>query len=243
MSRTLGRWPLRLAVFGLAGSFGGCGDEVAPPVEDCSPFCPVEPGPRTVDPRHAVLPYGRTLVTFEPGPGAGFGQEDLPDIVLGPPRGAGELGGSLDVVSLGMGGFIVLGFGDWMATDGPGADLVVFENPFFMGGDPTLPFGELAEVSVSTDAVHWRTFDCDLKPDSPGRWPGCAGWQPVLSFDPLVVDPLQPEVSGGDAFDLETVGLKTARYVRIRDLSEEAISPTAGFDLDAVGLVHAVRTP
>jgi hypothetical protein len=47
------------------------------------------------------------------------------------------------------------------------------------------------------------------------------------------------EDSGGDGFDLEVLGVERARYVRVRDRSTgEAVAPTAGFDLDAVGAVY-----
>lgn len=147
--------------------------------------------------------------------------------------------GSLDVVSLGVGGEIVLGFDAWRITDGPGADFVVFENAFLFNKDSV--FSELGEVSVSEDGQTWFTFTCAVEPVEPGLWPGCAGWSPTRAYDPLMIDPLDPELSGGDAFDLADVGIEQARYVRIRDLSVAGGSPSAGFDLDAVGLVHATR--
>src|SRR4051812_37552150 len=99
----------------------------------------------------ADLPHARSVESFEPGAGAGYNQQKLPNIVLGPPGGVVKSGGSLDVVSLGLGGAIVLGFGDQAISDGPGPDLVVFENPFWPGGDPTQVYAELGEVSVSED--------------------------------------------------------------------------------------------
>ena len=44
------------------------------------------------------------VVSFTPGECAGFGLPAMPDVVKGPPVGAGALAGSLDVVSLGIGG-------------------------------------------------------------------------------------------------------------------------------------------
>lgn len=185
---------------------------------------PTEPGP-----------FGREIVSFSPGEGAGFGQDRLPTVVLGPPMGSGSGAGSLDVLSLGAGGEIVLDLGAFY--DGPGLDLVVFENPFWVSGDPSMPFAELGEVSVSTDAASWRSFDCDMEGDGAGRYPGCAGWTPTMRFDPSM-RPLDPVVTGGDAFDLAELGLRSARYVRIRDLSRLGGAPSAGFDLDGVGVVY-----
>ncbi len=171
---------------------------------------------------------------FEPGKGAGFGAAAMPDVVLGPPRGEGELAGSLDVVSLGVGGEVVLDLGE-AVVDGPGPDLVVFENAFWVGGNPELPWKELGEVAVSPDGEEWRVFECD-----PTRYAetSCAGWRPVyLSTD----DPSaawDPAESGGDPFDLEELGVDDARYVRVRSVSSAGGAPMAGFDLDAVGAVR-----
>ena len=187
----------------------------------------------TEDERLAALPYAKNVVSYEPGEGAGHGQSKLPDIVLGPP------GASTQVLSLGSGGSIVLDFGDHAMVDGEGADFVVFENPFETPLQDDGIWEELAEVSVSQDGEDWTTFTCDPEPSNDAMWPGCAGWRPVKDYDPLQVVPLDPEATGGDAFDLADIGVERARYVRIRDLSEEPNDANAaGFDLNAVGLVH-----
>ncbi len=184
------------------------------------------------------LPYAARVVDFSPGPGAGFGQDRFPDIVLGPPSGRGTGAGSLTVLSLGVGGQIVLDFGESVIVDGAGPDFVVFENPFWAGGDPEQVFAEPGEVSVSEDGEQWFAFPCDPAGDGRGRYPGCAGWTPTERYDASDLVPLDAALSGGDSFDLAEIGLSLARYVRIRDLSTEGAAPTAGFDLDAVGAVH-----
>jgi hypothetical protein len=183
------------------------------------------------------LPYAREVVSFGPGEGAGFGMDELPDVVLGPPDGRGELSGSLDVLSLGKGGSIVLGFGELGIADVEGPDFVVFENAFWPGGDPALVFAEPGEVSVSEDGEDWRTFPCDAEGDAMGHFEGCAGVTPALEYD-TSSGSLDPETTGGDAFDLADVGVSHARFVRIVDVSLAGSEPTAGFDLDAVGIVH-----
>ena len=55
-------------------------------------------------------PFATKVVSFNPGAGAGFGQSKFPQVVLGGPEGGGEGFGSLDVLSLGNGGSLVLGF-------------------------------------------------------------------------------------------------------------------------------------
>lgn len=162
-----------------------------------------------------------------------FGEEDFPANVLGAPRGGGKLSGSLDVVSLGDGGFVVLGFGDAWIVDGPGPDFLVFENPFFIRGNEENPFAELGIVSVSEDGENWSSFPCTAESYPYGS---CAGWNPVLAHvDDPDVDPFDPEQAGGDAFDLAELGLSRARYVKIQDKPGDG----AVFDLDAVSIVHA----
>ena len=171
--------------------------------------------------------FATEVVTSTLGTGGGFGENQMPDVVLGPPKGTGTLSGSTDTYSLGKGGEIVVGFGEHPIVDGPGADLVVFENAFYAGGDPEFVYAELGEVSVSADGTTWTTFPCDPTPDAP-PWPGCAGWTPVDKTG-----------SGGEAFDLAAIGVSEARFVKIRDVGGKGSSVTAGFDLDAVGAVYA----
>jgi hypothetical protein len=184
-------------------------------------------------------PYAQSVESFEPGDDAGYNADKLPEIVLGPPRGKGNSAGSLDVLSLGVGGEIVLGFGDQTMIDGPGPDLIVFENPFWPSGDSSLVFAELGEVAVSEDGETWHTFTCDVTGDGNARFPGCAGFTPTLEYDATTLIPLDPERTGGDAFDLADLSIERARFVKIRDLGTlESAAPSAGFDLDAVGIVH-----
>jgi hypothetical protein len=211
---------------------------------DDSPSPPDLGGEATGGAPGAPLPgsavYATSVESFEPGEGAGFNEDALPNIVLGPPRGGGPLKGSLDVVALGSGGEIVLGFGEHAIVDGPGFDFIVFENAFWPENDPSQVFAELGEVSVSDDGVTWEAFECDAHGDGEGTFAGCAGVSPTLEYDADALVPLAPERSGGDAFDLASLGVTRARFVRVRDL--ETLSPAgnaSGFDLDAVGVIHA----
>lgn len=213
----------RSALVLAAGGAVGCG-EATDPVEEA--------------PWWEGLPYASEVVSFTPGEGAGFGDSSMPDVVLGPPQGKGISAASLDVVSLGEGGEIVLGFGDLEIVDGPGDDFVVFENAFYANGDPEQIFAELAEVAVSEDGETWVSFTCEFTPDDAPPYTGCAGWSPTLEYDALAHSTLSLEVTGGDGFDLAEVGLSRARYVRIRDLWGVGATPSQGFDLDAVGLIH-----
>lgn len=179
-------------------------------------------------------PYATRVVSFEPGDGAGFGADQLPDVVLGPPVGAGDMRGSTDVVSLGRGGRICVAFDDVTIVDGAGPDFIVFENPFYAAGTSVL-WAELGEVSVSDDGLTYRTFPCVTQGPP---YAGCAGWNPVYSH-PGGIAPDDVLHAGGDGFDLASVGLSRARYVCIHDLATHGLAPpTTGFDLDAVVAVH-----
>ncbi|NVB37342.1 cell surface protein [Pseudenhygromyxa sp. WMMC2535] len=190
------------------------------------------------DPDPASDPYADAVFELAAAPMASFGHDRLPEIVLGPP------GGNLDVASLGCEGEIILAFDEPGILDGPGADLIVFENPF------DLSFPEPGEVAVSEDGETWHEFPCD-----PVTTTGCAGVTPTAALPDSGIDPLDPELAGGDAFDLAALAQAPAQvfYVRIRDRSREyweALGETpycdpgqqgaGGFDLDAVAAVHGL---
>jgi len=183
-----------------------------------------------------------TVVSYTPGTCAGFGQSSMPGIVMGPPVGGGALTGSTDVVSLGGGGEIVVSFAPNAIVDGPGPDLLVFENPFEIGGDPSNLYAEPGEVSVSDDGVTWKTFPCTATAFPYGA---CGGWHVVNSTPDNGISPLDAEAAGGDAYDLADVGLTHARFVRVVDKTHEdcpasgAKPVTNGFDLDAMAILHA----
>jgi hypothetical protein len=176
------------------------------------------------------------VTAHEFGSGQDVGQNLFPGPVLGAPKGGGCCKGSLDVVSLGNGGTVTLEFGDTQIVDGDGPDFIVFENAFYAGGDTEKPFAELGTVAVSEDGQTWTEFPCTAIAAPYGS---CAGWRPVFANpDENAIDPLEPTVAGGDAFDLADIGVASARYVRVTD--REDLEGAAGvFDLDAVGVVHA----
>ena len=126
-------------------------------------------------------------------------------------------------MSLGDGGSVTLGFGASAIVDGPGPDFIVFENAFQVSGDPGSVFAELATVEVSDDGQTWFTFPCTASAPPYGS---CAGWHPVYANpDENAIDPLDPAVAGGDAFDLADAGLGIARFVRIRDVGTDDAAP------------------
>ena len=239
MRRSPRRWARKLAL--AVAALVGCGDagsdlsDGGAPSDAASPCAWSDVATRT-DGRVVGGPFATRVVSFTPGEGATFGHSALPDIVLGPPQGAGDLRGGTDVVSLGRGGEIVLAF-DRDIIDGPGDDFVVFENAFTVPGAEERFWEELGEVSVSVDGTTWVSFTCAAQGARPH--PGCAGWTPVYAGPASGLCALDPRVSGGDLFDLATVKVPRARFVRVRDLATQGImAPATGFDLDAVGVIH-----
>jgi hypothetical protein len=178
---------------------------------------------------------------FIPGTGqnAGQGPEYFPHNVLGLPDTAARPSVPSvmpeHILSLGIGGEIVLRFDRTVITDGPGPDFTVFENAFYYTiGERERIYAEPGEVSVSCDGVNFVAFPFDTL-----TLEGCAGMTPTRGDR----DPSDPTVSGGDSFDLAELGIDSVRWVRIRDVTwipknnrdhpfwEATLS---GFDLDAV---------
>jgi hypothetical protein len=187
---------------------------------------------------YADDPWIDIVRRFTPGEFAGFGQESMPYVVLGPPVPGGPVAGSTDVVSLGNGGSIEVLFRDNLVVDGPGADLVIFENAFHIGSPTGNVFTEYAYVEVSRDGLTWQRFPFDGETGE-----GLAGATPVLA-EPA--DPFDP-AAGGDRFDIGELGLDFVRYVRLIDVGDEIddvgnhVAPAnqGGFDLDAMGALSS----
>ncbi len=186
-----------------------------------------------------------TVIAFRPGQGQNFGREYFPDNVFGPPdttaRADRPSANPRQILSLGIGGEIVVGFREKVVVNGPGADFVIFENAF---RTPTgKVFVEPAVVSVSRDGLQWYSFPWDST-----TLEGCAGRTPTYGDAPDLLDPAH---SGGDWFDLGFLGVDSIRYIRITDITGWLASrpwhplwdPTlSGFDLDAVGSRYLVRS-
>ena len=147
---------------------------------------------------------------------------------------------STHVTCLGAGGRITLGFPGFI-QNGPGADLVIFENAI------ADTFLECAYVEVSRDGVNYVRFpNHSLTPAAVGSFG---------SVDPTNLTGLgckyrQPY---GEPYDLSEVGLSEAAYVRLVDVVGDGTAfdsdghviydpypnaQAAGFDLDAIGVLH-----
>lgn len=219
----------------------------------------------------AVDCFADDVVAFAGGfipPEDGQRVAELPGVVLGPPGDSLPVTGSTSTVSLGSGGSILVSFEDNLIVDGPGPDFIVFENAFFKSfvpSDPNQPFDVFAEpatVAVSQNGIDFFPFPYDrtalslVGQDATAssalpRLRGLAGLTPTftgdytIADDPDVWDPTGPggvSGAGGDAFDLATVGLASARFVLITDLGLGTgfAGPAEGFDLDAVVALSSV---
>jgi hypothetical protein len=192
------------------------------------------------------------------GAAASFGSGNS---ALGTPNGT-------DVVSLGDGGRITLGFATPIAN-GPGADFAVFENGLSVGGNV---FAELAYVEVSSDGTNFFRFpSVSLTPTD--TQVGSFG-----TIDPTNVHNLAGKdiANVGTGFDLTdlagvspSLNVNDITAVRLIDVvgriapiagsytpSMDSASPSdiindpyptafasGGFDLDAVGVINTAPEP
>jgi hypothetical protein len=177
--------------------------------------------------------------SFTPGSGAGLGADHYPGNVLGLPDSSARADiptiDPVQILSLGLGGEIILRFDRAPIIDIPGPDFTVFENAFtYLIGGKEKTYAEPGEVAVSRDGVHFTAFPFDSI-----TLRGCAGVGPTNGAS----DPGDPLFSGGNSFDLHDLGIDSVRWVRIRDVtsivrnnpSHPFWDPTlTGFDLDAV---------
>lgn len=163
--------------------------------------------------------------------------------------GAGPTAGGFDVYTIdpALGRtHLTLGFSGGRVFDGPGPDLVVFENPFEIAGGGV--FMEPAVVEVSSDGERFVAFPhAYLGPPEgsadPAHWVGFAGITPVAHDEPAGGDPFDPD-AGGDRFDLADLPGDAGADARERGVLHVRIIPAGsafpadpiadGPDVDAV---------
>lgn len=206
-------------------------------------------------PASAVGELLDTVVSYVPGPIINGGQAN-PWFAINGVRGGGCCQGSLDVCSLGSssvgwGGELTLRLAGKTILDGPGPDLVVYENPFYVQGSPELGgTWETGVVSVSEDGVTWVTFpvvyDAQYPVTDRRRYVhGFCGVNPVWLNTDAGGSPGDP-AGGGDAFDLAEIGLCEVRFVRIRDTAQvypDANFPPGDCDIDGVAALYTRDDP
>lgn len=180
-----------------------------------------------------------TVYSFKPGTGQNLGQDTayFPKNIFGLPYLEADslvpANGQEDVLSLGMGGEIILGFKNKVLLDVSGDDFFIYENVLKNPLTDAL-FKEPAIISVSQDGTNYYTFLYDsLSLD------GCAGTKPTLTKG----KDYNPYTCGGNGFDFKKLGLDYIKYIKIKDFTEYiAKIPNhpnydpilSGFDLDAI---------
>ncbi|MCX6153332.1 MAG: hypothetical protein NT007_04145 [Candidatus Kapabacteria bacterium] len=186
-----------------------------------------------------------TVFSFVPGKGQNAGQDSAhyPMNIFGPPDTlAGYLVQSSSpdqVLSIGLGGEIIVGFKGFFVEDKPGDDFTIFENAFFNPVTKKI-FAEPAKVAVSQDGIKYYEFPFDSL-----TLVGCAGLTPTIGNK----NPFDPNESGGDKFDLANLGLKYIKFIKITDICQMVLKNKnhpyydpiiSGFDLDAVVGLHLI---
>lgn len=186
-----------------------------------------------------------TVFSVRWGTGQNFGREQFPRNVLGLPdtsaRADRPAVTAEAVCSLGLGGEIIIGWKNAILLNRTGADFTVFENVFLYFGERR--YAEPAKVAVSQDGVRFVEFPFDSL-----SLRGCAGVTPTNGDKSA----FNPNVSGGDSFDLAVIGMDSVRFIKITDVSQIVLNNTqhpfydptiSGFDLDAVVGVSLVSAP
>ncbi len=207
-----------------------------------------------------VLPWGLGCAAGAVGSGAvgadmvveapGRNSEPFgdPGLAVNGVRGGGDGAGSADVFSLrfirNQNDFLVMRWSARLVQNGPGADVIVAENPFVIGTSDFV-FMDPAIVSVSRDGSTWVDFPHDyvaydekVYSADPAAWNGFAGVTPVRWNDDInEIDPFDRDAAGGDEFDLEdlprdgaegdAIRVEGFRFLRIRSAATE-INPDSG---------------
>ena len=169
-------------------------------------------------------------------PGAHDGMFGDASLATNGVRGGGAREGSLDVFSLRAGDHLVLAWTGQRVVDGPGDDLVVFENPFEFGDG--LTFMDPTVVEVSRDRETWVAFAHDYVAEDEAayshrreHWLGFAGLEPVhLHAEDAPMEPFDP-AAGGDRFDLATLeDSEEADRIRAEGFRYLRLSPASDHD-------------
>ncbi len=217
-----------------------------------------------IGPIVSQAPNATHVVAFDTNNNAGGGVFN-PGNALGAASGLGSSNGSSHVHSLGVSGYLALGFGVTL-VDGPGADFIVAENPFTISVGQV--YAELMFVEVSSNGADFARFPSkffvgngsSFAINTVGYVSGLAGQTPVFANPTNVnVDPQDLVEAGGDAFDLAdlrthplvisgAVVLNGIAQVRLVDVvsgqsvdsrGRVILDPSSGSaDVDAVTVIH-----
>ena len=180
-----------------------------------------------------------TVISFKAGYGQNSGQESkhYPNNIFGIPNrfSSDKIAETspYEILSLGIGGEIIVSFKNYTILNGVGIDFVIFENSFINPVNKKY-FAEPAVISVSYDGLEYFDFPYNYE-----TLEGCAGVNPTIGDK----NPYDYPSSGGDGFDLNIVGINEIKYIKIKDITESIYqnknhlyydAVLSGFDLDAV---------
>ncbi|MCX7877398.1 MAG: T9SS type A sorting domain-containing protein, partial [Ignavibacteria bacterium] len=189
-------------------------------------------------------------VTFGPNYSPGYGPDNqyFPQCIYGRHDTAARYNipsfGPQNLLSLGTGGTIVLRFRRAIVNR-PGPDFTVFENPFQYGADSTYVFSEVGIVGVSRNGVTFTEFHYRWDTIASGRYRyyNLAGATPVNGLaGPFNWGSPWQGYSGGDSFDLDSLGIDSVYFVRIRDAANLVPDGGVAFDLDAIAVINQALT-
>lgn len=204
----------------------------------CTVLCAIAPGQTNA--------YASKVIAYDTRNQAGGGVFD-PSNALGAPSA-----NNLMVHSLGVGGSLTLGF-DVTITDGPGADFLVFENPFALSPGGKI-FLEAVFVEVSSNGRDFARFPNRYQGPSvsggpyatnwAGYYSGLAGIKPSYGGQ-TGVDNFDVVQAGGDSFDLADLKKHPAVLGGDVDLSQisqlRLVDVVAGVSTDSAG--RAIQDP
>jgi hypothetical protein len=188
-------------------------------------------------------PFADEVNQYLPGTGA-FGDALS---AVGEPAGEGLFNGSFDTCTLGVSGSLTLQLSS-RGFDGPGTDLIVCENPFYVVGTSGV-FIEAMFVEVSTDGVEFARFPTAYTgPTGPfnpalgqpvAGYRGFAGVLPVSANSSLGIPALDVVAAGGDAFDYADLADDPAVLAGDVDLADihhvRLVDVKSGTELDTAG--------
>lgn len=254
MDHSLSRFPVLCLLIAWASGLSGCDADSAAAADTFEASDAFATGLDDLSGTDAVAATDPRIVGWASGvvTPVSWGDDLLPawqqtERALGP-----SAGDPLDVVSLGNGGLLAVTF-DPPIADGDGPDLAVFENGI------TDTFLELAFVEVSSDGAVFVRF--------PARYAGTQPVSAYGGHDRSLIEGFagRYRVGFGTPFDLADlaaepvvadglVDLAAVRVVRLVDVVGDGGHPdvdgnpiydptptieSAGFDLDAVAVLHA----
>lgn len=188
-----------------------------------------------------------TVYSYKFGTNVDCGQDSMnfPKNIFGAPSPNAKLESPAampsEVLCLGFGGEIVIGLKEKVILDEAGIDFKIFENAFVNPINSKI-FAEPGIVSVSQDGINYIPFPYNFE-----TLEGCAGITPVIGTE----NPFDANSNSGDGFDLKTVGLSWAKYIKIKDITNQVFADKkhyyydfvlSGFDLDAVAIINSGKS-